>query len=309
MVARLSVRYANRTHSKPRAVLTRAALFVLFIVDKSQKHKIILPLTAICELFCIFARYIYNSTVELITNILAEYLKHNKRLIVPKFGVFIVKQPSGTIVFSDLMRNDDGILRSLLMAYGIKELEANGMIDRFVFEIRHAVSSGEKYTVENLGEFSAGANNTIVFKQKREPQHIGGNIKPPIETLDTEKRRLRRGERETTTLRRANAPKSQTKPRPTPKPKASEEFDATALGKPDAYLRGLKYDNSKNKKRSEEGRRSEGRSRGRGRRIIAVIVVSAILGFALWYGWQWLNKEPQPAYDTTTSARMYNSQP
>lgn len=31
-----------------------------------------------------------------------------------------------------------------------------------------------------------------------------------------------------------------------------EEEDLLTLGKPDAYLRGLKYDKNKNKKRSEE---------------------------------------------------------
>ena len=54
--------------------------------------------------------------MELLTNIIVEYLKHNKRLVVPRLGAFIVKQSNGVIVFSELMRNDDGVLHSLLTA-------------------------------------------------------------------------------------------------------------------------------------------------------------------------------------------------
>ena len=125
--------------------------------------------------------------MELITNILIEYLKHNKRIVVPKLGAFIVKQPSGIIRFTDLIRNDDGVLRSLLIAYGISELEAIGKIDRFVFEIRHALSQGEKYNIADLGEFRTGENNTILFSHKSEPRVIGGSIKPPVEALNLEK--------------------------------------------------------------------------------------------------------------------------
>ncbi len=128
--------------------------------------------------------------MKLLTNIIGEYLKHNKRLVVPNLGTFIVKAQGGAILFSDLMRGDDGVLRSLLMAYGMKELEANGLIDRLVFEVRHATSRGESYTIEGLGDFTQGPNNTLTFRQKREKVVIGGNIKPPVETLVDEQRKI-----------------------------------------------------------------------------------------------------------------------
>ena len=133
--------------------------------------------------------------MKLITNILIEYLKHNRRLVVPKLGAFIVKQPDGTIIFSELMRNDDGVLRSLLVAYGCNELAANGIIDRFVFEVRHNISHGTSYAIPNLGEFVAGENNTIRFKHKREPKVFGGTIKPPVERFDDEKLKWQRIQR------------------------------------------------------------------------------------------------------------------
>lgn len=226
--------------------------------------------------------------MELITNILIEYLKHNKRIVVPKLGVFIVKQPSGIIRFSDLMRNDDGVLKSLLMAYGVKELEATGMISRFVFEIRHAISEGKSYTIERLGEFTPSENNTITFKYKHEPIVFGGNIKPPIVTLDIEKQRLLRKQgrqwRPTPVINnkgRKNPHGGKKRGR-----KTEEENSTITLGRPDAYLRGLKYDKDK-KKRGDD--RNEGkRQRGLHPILIIMLILLATAGL-MWALWRWID--------------------
>ena len=220
--------------------------------------------------------------MELITNIIIEYLKHNKRLCVPKLGTFIVKQSSGAIIFSDLMRNDDGVLRSLLMAYGIRELEANGMIDRLVFEVHHAISAEGKMTIENFGVFTADRNNTITFTQAHRQQKFGGNIKPPVEVLERRKIQQQRQQR---LQQRTNAPRTAEVVRPTKRVKSKpKQEDNITLGKPDAYLRGLKYDNSKNKKREESGR-STHRS-GSGKWWITLLLCLAVVGGVaalLWF--------------------------
>lgn len=227
--------------------------------------------------------------MELITNILIEYLKHNKRIVVPKLGAFIVKQPSGVIIFSDLMRNDDGVLRSLLMAYGTKEIEANGMIDRFVFDIHHAISRGETFSINGFGDFSSGANNTIIFKHKREPMVFGGNIKPPVEALTSEKLKLQRIVESQTVARRTAATTKRTSTSARTK-SSREEDDLLTLGKPDAYLRGLKYDKNKNKKRGEE--RSEAK-RSNVPSLVVIFIIAIISGVAVWVGWQWLNMDKE----------------
>lgn len=220
--------------------------------------------------------------MKLITNILSEYLKHNKRLVVPKLGAFIVKQSSGVIRFTELIRNDDGILRSLLMAYGVKELEASGMIDRFVFEIRHAINQGETYSIEGLGEFSPGDNNTINFQHKHEPKTYGGKIKPPVETLDLEKVRFLRtiGREE---IRPTVSTADKQKPRRDAGKKQSE--DASSIVKPDAYLRGLNYDKKKKKRRGEE--RTEVRKSTGTRSVITVIIFALLAVGIIWGVWQW----------------------
>ena len=85
---------------------------------------------------------------------LIQYLKSNKRLVVPQLGTFIVKEPGRSVVFSELLKRDDGVLRGLLRAEGMGELEAAGEIDRFVFEIRHAVEHGAEF---RLGRNCAGS--------------------------------------------------------------------------------------------------------------------------------------------------------
>jgi hypothetical protein len=216
--------------------------------------------------------------VEILTNIIVEYLKHNKRLCVPKLGTFIVKQSSGAIIFSDLMRGDDGVLRSLLMDAGMRELEANGAIDRFVFEVRHAITVSGKMKIEGLGEFSADINNTISFTPAPRQKIFGGNIKPPVEVIQE-----RIPPREAKPQRRAVHTTTEAPTKQTSKRKQQTEDDGLTLGKPDAYLRGLKYDSRKNKKREESGHGKRVHGGGRGW-IVAILFIAILAGgaYLLW---------------------------
>lgn len=100
--------------------------------------------------------------MKLLAQIVTEHLKHNRRLIVPNLGAFIVKA-SGEVIFSPLLRTDDGVLLSLLRAAGESELEAEYTIQRFVFEVRYAVDSNNTFKLEGVGEFYGGENHTLLF--------------------------------------------------------------------------------------------------------------------------------------------------
>lgn len=96
--------------------------------------------------------------------LIAEFLRTHKRLVVPQLGAFIVKAPGGEILFSELFKRDDGVLRGLLTAAGASEDRSRrGAIDRLIFDLRHAVQHGGVYLVAGLGTFSAGANGTLTF--------------------------------------------------------------------------------------------------------------------------------------------------
>ena len=85
--------------------------------------------------------------MSIVVEVIAEHLRTNRRLVVPGFGAFMVKE-SGERVFSDLLRSDDGVLTSLLRNRGLSEMEAAVMTDRFLFEMRHDL---EKYGYYRLG--------------------------------------------------------------------------------------------------------------------------------------------------------------
>ncbi len=99
----------------------------------------------------------------MLVGIIARYLESHRRLIVPQMGAFIVKEPGRGVLFSELLKRDDGVLRGLLVEAGTGEIEAAGAIDRFVFEVRHAVQEGREYPLAGLGVMKAGPNGTISF--------------------------------------------------------------------------------------------------------------------------------------------------
>lgn len=113
----------------------------------------------------------------MLTDIISRYLTAHKRLVVPQLGAFIVKEADHTVLFSELLRRDDGVLRQLLCDAGMAELEAAGEIDRFVFEVRHAVERGGTYRMRGFGEMSPGPNGTIAFRH--DPQL---DVEPEPET-------------------------------------------------------------------------------------------------------------------------------
>lgn len=86
--------------------------------------------------------------MSIVVEVIAEHLLFNRRLVVPAFGAFMVKE-SGERVFSDLLRNDDGVLASLLRGRGLNEMEAAVMIDRFIFEVRNEL---EQFGYCRLGD-------------------------------------------------------------------------------------------------------------------------------------------------------------
>lgn len=90
------------------------------------------------------------------------YLRENRRLVIPSFGCFIVKEP-GVILFSELISTDDGILRGLLVAEGLSEIEAAAKIDRLIFEIRHSLINEGRCQIAEFGNFTRATDGNIRF--------------------------------------------------------------------------------------------------------------------------------------------------
>ena len=95
-----------------------------------------------------------------IVEVVGRYLEENRRLVVPGFGAFVVKE-SGELLFSEMLQTDDGVLRALLAAEGLSEMECAAMIDRFIFEVRNELTNygycrlGDVGTLRRLPESGA----------------------------------------------------------------------------------------------------------------------------------------------------------
>lgn len=152
----------------------------------------------------------------------SQYLGSHKRLVVPQLGTFIVKEPGVSIVFSELLKRDDGVLRGLLRDAGLGELEAAGEIDRFVFEVRHAVEHGQEFRLEGFGALHPGPNGTIAFAYAPQPAQPAGEAVP--DAADG-------GEQDVPAA----------DPRPAKLPYSEPQVSPSAKMNPDPSVRGLRY--------------------------------------------------------------------
>lgn len=103
-----------------------------------------------------------------LNKIIVEYLASNRRLVIPEFGTF-VKKESGEVVFSELLRTDDGVLASLLTARGLSAMEVAVVVDRYIFEVRHEL--------EQCGYCRLGEIGTL----RVEPSTKSLRLYPPLE--------------------------------------------------------------------------------------------------------------------------------
>lgn len=102
----------------------------------------------------------------MISKIIHDYLLHDKRITVPGFGSFIRKE-NGQIAFVEILRGDDGVLSSLVRKQGdYTEVEAAAVIDRFIFEIKHALQTKGSIRIKGLGTMSAAAGGKISFSSE-----------------------------------------------------------------------------------------------------------------------------------------------
>ena len=99
------------------------------------------------------------------TGIITNYLTQHRRLVVPQLGTFIVKVPEGGVVFSELLRRDDGILRGLLVQQGgMNDLE--GCRGDRPLRVRSAscLEHEGAYAIEGFGRLTLSPGGAIVFQ-------------------------------------------------------------------------------------------------------------------------------------------------
>ena len=104
--------------------------------------------------------------MNVIVRIIAQYLDTHKRLVIPGLGMFLVKVEPRKVVFTELMSRDDGVLQALLVEQGMTALAAAGELNRFVFEVRHAIESGREFEMQGFGVLRPAGNGTMRFDHR-----------------------------------------------------------------------------------------------------------------------------------------------
>jgi len=155
-----------------------------------------------------------------VIDVIVDYLRVNRRLVVPSFGTFVVKN-RGEVLFSELLKTDDGVLRGLLAAGGLSELECAGAIDRFIFDVRNALSEKGRFAIGGLGFLTTDGSGEIKFvsnaakladKPVAKPVPVMPKAEPAAETAvskpDTRRANMQSGySKAAASNRRRNEPK------------------------------------------------------------------------------------------------------
>lgn len=81
----------------------------------------------------------------------------------------MVKDSENRILFSLLLKKDDGVLRALLQERGLGEIEVAAAVDRFIFELKHATADvGGIFELKGFGVLKHESSGKILFLSSAE---------------------------------------------------------------------------------------------------------------------------------------------
>ncbi len=119
--------------------------------------------------------FVANVQCEMvIINIIYNYLESNRRITVPGLGTFLTRGNRNSMLFSEFLKGDDGVLRSLVVEHGMSEMEAIDTIERFVADVRDILQSGEGFVMPSMGRLYI-CDGAIVFAHEHavdEPETV-----------------------------------------------------------------------------------------------------------------------------------------
>ncbi len=107
----------------------------------------------------------------MVGKVIRDYMEGGaKKLTVPGFGTFMRRESESgggardTIIFVDLLRGDDKTLSEMVEDRGgYSELEAMALIDRFIFETKHAIERHGSSAIEGFGTLTLDHKGVYQF--------------------------------------------------------------------------------------------------------------------------------------------------
>jgi hypothetical protein len=106
----------------------------------------------------------------MITSIIIEYLRDNRRLVIPGLGAFLRKE-GGETVFAPFLNKDDGVLSGLVgQNFGSPDDEARQIVEQYVAGVEQALADRGAYFVSGLGSLRRDAGGTLVLDPAVRPE-------------------------------------------------------------------------------------------------------------------------------------------
>ena len=230
----------------------------------------------------------------MIVELISKYLESNKRLVVPNLGAFIVKEAGRVVLFSNLIKGDDGVLRSLLVEAGVSELETAAALDRFVFEVNFRLESTGECLLDGFGVLKSGVNGTVsfVYQPAAKGEVLDGNVAPREDnTIAQPKAKVveKPAEKVVESLPDSEDVQIDVVPRQKPAPrrevevKRPQQRDERRQRPQEDYTKGLRYGKGRKVVTGREGATS--RKSSKSDLIMKIAIIAALLAIgALVYG-------------------------
>lgn len=108
---------------------------------------------------------------KIISQAIVQMLARGRRVVIPGLGAFIRKEESNEIVFTELMKKDDGRLAAhLTLENGFTEDEARVITESFSRAVRDGAGKASGYQLDGIGALTTASDNTIKLVQSATPE-------------------------------------------------------------------------------------------------------------------------------------------
>lgn len=230
----------------------------------------------------------------MIVELISKYLESNKRLVVPNLGAFIVKEAGRVVLFSNLIKGDDGVLRSLLVEAGVSELETAAALDRFVFEVNFRLESTGECLLDGFGVLKSGVNGTVsfVYQPAAKGEVLDGNVapredntiaQPKVKVVEKPAEKVVESLPDGEDVQIDVVPRQKPAPRREVEVKRPQQRDERRQRPQEDYTKGLRYGKGRKVVTGREGATS--RKSSKSDLIMKIAIIAALLAIgALVYG-------------------------
>lgn len=96
--------------------------------------------------------------------IIAQYINSETRLIIPEVGTLLRRKESGEVVFTEMLRKNDGVLVGLVVnGMDVSPSRANEIVGGYVEVIKQELATRKKFILDGVGVLLRRADGGVDF--------------------------------------------------------------------------------------------------------------------------------------------------